>query len=702
MKTKLHLIPFLTLGLLAMSWSARSQTFFTANFTGDQENPAVATAATGTGAFLLTDTGLVFFISVEGLTMTAAHFHTGAIGVNGGVVRGITSDFTGNTARGVWRSTDAMPFTPALRDALLDGGLYVNVHTAANPGGEIRGQVLPSAGLGFSMEMDGAQEVPAVATAATGTGSFTLTEEGLIFRLTRDSLSISAGHFHNAPAGVNGGVVRTITGDFTGFTAEGVWRPSDPEPLTPTLIAELMAGNLYINLHTAAHPGGEIRGQVLPNAGTTFTAAFTGDQENPAVASPATGTGTFEFTSAGLEFDITFQGLTMTAAHFHAGATGANGGVVHAITPEFSGRTASGTWTPAEGLTPSLIDALFAGDLYVNIHTAANPGGEIRGQLQLSSGQGFTGRYDGSQEVPPVATAAMGTGSATLTPEGLVFHMTIDSLPFTASHFHNAIPLVNGPVVRDVFADFGGGNTAFGVWRPTDGMPLTPDLMTELHAGNIYFNAHTAAFPGGEIRGPWIGSGALQCDATNPPTGLSHVTLASRTELHWQPFDLAVACQVNGQRLPTGPSPNRNVLDAPYDMLNAPHSATGPGTTWTWRVRCACSYPPNPLVASPFTAFEDTFSVPVLRRPQVVDAILWPNPAQGEIHLEHTGHGPAAFEVIDMLGRRVDVDGPARVDNPGTVRFGLTGLAEGNYFLRIGEAGASHILPFSVTGESGR
>ena len=68
----------------------------------------------------------VITITVEGLTFTAAHFHSGAIGVNGGVVRTITGDFTGNTASGIWTSTDSEPLTAALIADLLAGNLYVN------------------------------------------------------------------------------------------------------------------------------------------------------------------------------------------------------------------------------------------------------------------------------------------------------------------------------------------------------------------------------------------------------------------------------------------------------------------------------------------------------------------------------------------------------------------------------------------------
>jgi hypothetical protein len=247
-----------------------SQTHFTATLTGDQENPAVTTSATGTGSFTLTSAGLEFSVTVEGLTLTAAHFHNGAVGVNGGVVRGITSDFTGNTASGIWTSTDAgEELTPELIVELLAGNLYVNVHTAANGGGEIRGQVNLSSGTGFTANLDGSQENPPVTTNATATASLTLTDAGLEFSLTVEGLTITAAHFHNGAVGVNGGVVRGITDEFTGNTASGIWTSTDTQPLTPELIADLLAGNLYLNVHTAEYPGGEIRGQV--NLASTIT-----------------------------------------------------------------------------------------------------------------------------------------------------------------------------------------------------------------------------------------------------------------------------------------------------------------------------------------------------------------------------------------------------------------------------------------------
>lgn len=479
-----------------------SGTAFTAKLSGNQENPAVTTEAKGTGTFTLTKAGLVFSVTVEGLDIAAAHFHNAPIGANGGVVRDIGGDFTGNTASGIWTSTDEQPLTDELIKELLLGNLYVNVHTAANPGGEIRGQVLLSSGIGFSASLEGSQEVPAVTTDATGSGSFTLTDAGLVFSITVEGLDIAAAHFHNAAAGSNGGVVRDLGGDFEGNTATGVWSSTDAQALTPALMAELLKGNIYVNVHTAANPGGEIRGQLNLNTGTGFAARLTGNQENPAVTTEAAGTGTFMLTDAGLEYNITVEGLDIAAAHFHSNAIGANGGVVRDLGGDFDGGTASGIWTSADAqpLTEELIKALLAGNLYVNVHTAANPGGEIRGQVLPISATGFSAKLTGDQENPAVTTGARGTGSFVLTDYGLLFSVTVEGLDIAAAHFHSNAIGANGGVVRDIGGDFD-GNTASGIWTGTDAQALTSELRQALLLGKLYVNVHTAANPGGEIRG---------------------------------------------------------------------------------------------------------------------------------------------------------------------------------------------------------
>lgn len=335
---------------------------------------------------ILDGDGLHYWVTVDNLTgpITNAHFHNAPAGSNGGVVFGINDTFTGTTATGLWPAAD---MTSDNLSELLAGNLYINIHTAENGGGEVRGQVEVTAGLRMIARLSGDEEVPAVATGGSGTAVVTFDGTNVSYRLTVTGLTepLTAAHFHNGAAGATGGVVRGISDDFTGNTAVGTWKPEDSSPLTAELIQELLAGNLYLNVHSSANPSGELRGQLVASSGVGFIAGLDGSQENPAVEGGASGTAGFLWDGSGLAYWVTVDGLTddLTASHFHNAAAGTNGGVVRDIGDSFDGNSAAGTWaaSDASSLTDSLIGELMMGNLYLNVHTAANPSGEIRGQI---------------------------------------------------------------------------------------------------------------------------------------------------------------------------------------------------------------------------------------------------------------------------------------------------------------------------------
>ena len=112
----------------------------------------------------------------------------------------------------------------------------------------------------MKVSLDGKQEVPATTSAATGTADvdYDAASKKLTWKLTYSGLSgpATAAHFHGpAEAGKNAGVKIPIP-NATSSPAEG------SAVLTDEQAADLVAGNYYINVHTAANPGGEIRGQV--------------------------------------------------------------------------------------------------------------------------------------------------------------------------------------------------------------------------------------------------------------------------------------------------------------------------------------------------------------------------------------------------------------------------------------------------------
>ncbi len=106
---------------------------------GNQEVPPVTTAATGTGTIMIgMDMSVSGSVTTTGIAGVAAHIHEGAMGANGPVIVPLTK-----TSDNVWSVPAGAKLTAAQYASYKAGKLYVNVHSAANKGGEIRGQLKP-------------------------------------------------------------------------------------------------------------------------------------------------------------------------------------------------------------------------------------------------------------------------------------------------------------------------------------------------------------------------------------------------------------------------------------------------------------------------------------------------------------------------------------------------------------------------------
>lgn len=116
-------------------------------------------------------------------------------------------------------------------------------------------------------------------------------------------------------------------------------------------------------------------------AAVTYKANLAGNAEVPPVNSQARGTAQVSADTASnqVSWRVEYAGLSgpATAAHIHCGAApGANAGVAVPM-----GNNPPSPITGSGAMTPAQMQQLQAGQCYVNVHTAANPGGEIRGQL---------------------------------------------------------------------------------------------------------------------------------------------------------------------------------------------------------------------------------------------------------------------------------------------------------------------------------
>lgn len=127
---------------MSSAWDSTKAVFRGSNVTlsGDQEVPPVTTSASGSGTITVKEGKSVSgSVTTTGVTATAAHIHNGAAGRNGPIIIPLTKSSDGNT----WSVPAGAKLTDAQYNAYKAGNLYVNVHSAANKGGEVRGQLKP-------------------------------------------------------------------------------------------------------------------------------------------------------------------------------------------------------------------------------------------------------------------------------------------------------------------------------------------------------------------------------------------------------------------------------------------------------------------------------------------------------------------------------------------------------------------------------
>lgn len=112
----------------------------------------------------------------------------------------------------------------------------------------------------IDVTLTGSTVVPPVVTTATGTGQFTITPDHMVIGSIKVfGLVPTMAHIHEAAVGKNGPVIITL-----GKTADDSYAVPPSTKLSDTQYASYMAGNLYVHVHTAKHPDGELRAQLLP------------------------------------------------------------------------------------------------------------------------------------------------------------------------------------------------------------------------------------------------------------------------------------------------------------------------------------------------------------------------------------------------------------------------------------------------------
>jgi hypothetical protein len=246
---------------------------------------------------------------------------------------------------------------------------------------------------------------------------------------------------------------------------------------------------------------------------TEFDAVLSGAEVVPAVMLAPSGMGKFLLQPDGvtLQYDITQTVNGATAVGLHIAAPAENAPTAYPITP------VSGHMTGMITLNMNDADNLANGKIYVDVQSSSNPAGAARGQLVPPGSTIFVTMLNGDQELPPVATNAMGHASFIMnaTMDTVRYHLATSVAP-SDINVHRAIGAQSGPVAFPFAPNIG---------QTVDGtLMLGANDANDITMGRFYVNVVTNAHPAGELRGQIMKPGealfttVLSGAAEVPPT----------------------------------------------------------------------------------------------------------------------------------------------------------------------------------------
>ncbi|THH41716.1 CHRD domain-containing protein [Neolewinella litorea] len=507
-----------------------------ANLLGSNEVPSVISTAHGAVLLLYdaSENSLTVTGSYDGLMDTlataiagGAHLHLGLPGANGPVNIPLTATEDENRRGGIFASEDnTFTLTTEQLVALREGRFYANIHSGAFRSGEIRGQVLPQADVLLRAHLAGANEWPVVTSDGSGQvlghlSGNTLRVVGSFKDLESPVATDIAGgaHLHTGWAGENGSVIIPLGLSLTADSLGGSFPlSSNVYTLTDEQRTQLIDRGIYLNIHSADHRSGEIRGQMLPESQAVFTAFLNGNQQIPAILSPGRGMVKVEMNGSRLIATGSFRDLESDlntaiagGSHLHAGYPGQSGPVVYSLTATQDDGNTSGRYLPNDnrfqltgGRTDTLIDRFF----YVNVHTLDHPGGEIRGSVLAEAESYFLAPLSGASEPQGVPTDATGMVVAEVRDSSLVLIGSFEGLDsdFASSiaggmHLHRAIAGSNGGIVTPVNTEIDDDNRGGEIVADSNRVQLSAEQYGALRDRELYANVHSTDYPSGAIRG---------------------------------------------------------------------------------------------------------------------------------------------------------------------------------------------------------
>ena len=221
--------------------------------------PAPASSASGT-AHLSVDLGngsLGGSVMLKGITAAAVTLNGAFAGDSGAQVIALEPGAVGAQ----WNLPSGARLTEDEETALLQGGLYILVSSAANPAGELRGQITPANIMVTFATLSGTQEVPAVAISASGVGATTVDTVANTLTVHLHATGVDDAMAAELAEGAAGAIGKPLAALARDPIDAGHWS-GQLVAVTASDIEAFKASGWYLNVMTPADPNGAIRGQV--------------------------------------------------------------------------------------------------------------------------------------------------------------------------------------------------------------------------------------------------------------------------------------------------------------------------------------------------------------------------------------------------------------------------------------------------------
>ncbi len=493
------LAAFLLFSALQAEAKFRENILFTAQMDGAQMSPATASTAKGIGTVMLNKKrdSLSVSFSIVGMTPAFAAIFIGAEGENGTMLFDLSDGISGKTILKRLAGADVKNNLKYL----MTGRFYLVVGSAANPGGEIRGQIRLATDLHFVADLNGSEAVPAVTTDAFGLGSFSLSMDkgqvGFKIIVQETGGAITSLTLHAGGVGVEGPELLDLSSFVAGKLAVGSFSA------TPAILTALYSGEIYLNVGTSAFPGGELRSQLRRQSGLTMETFSDAQQMVPPISSSAKSVGVYRLspTMDTLFYDIVTDGIAsgIDYMHLHVGYPGQDYGALQVdFTNSITGNRTQG-FVKGTSLSTTSITKILTGNLTLLTHTAAYPGGEIRGHLNRFAHEGHT------VQLAPASGSGYGSGWVAINAPGdrayyawLAGDLTSEP---TAANFTST---QNTQSVYDMSAAMqvsGTSASASGVWKSTDSPAFSAANASLFDQSKIRLDIGSVNNPTGELSG---------------------------------------------------------------------------------------------------------------------------------------------------------------------------------------------------------